>query len=143
MIDDLAVKTQKPLLTSLESELLKMPQAEVRMTHTFADGVYSRERWAPAGTLIIGKRHRHETMSFLMKGTLSVYNELGEETATHEAPKIWVSDVGSKRMTYSHTDTILVTVHPTNETDLEKIEHQFIIPEQEYLEQQNIERIGQ
>jgi hypothetical protein len=128
------IQTQKPSLSELEGVLKTMPQAEIMMTHTFGGGVYVRERCAKADTLIVGKRHRHETISILLKGILGVYNELGEETEIHEAPKIWVSPAGSKRMTYSHTDTILVTVHPTKETDLEKIETEFIIPENEYIE---------
>jgi len=128
---------KKPSLSKLTESLLKMPQAPIEMTHTFGGGVYVRERFAPADTLIVGKRHRHETMSILIKGVLGVYNELGEETVRHEAPKTWVTPAGSKRMTYSHTDTILVTVHPTKETDLEKIEEEFIIPEDEYIEYQN------
>lgn len=131
------IQNTKPSLSKLTELFLKMPQAEIVMTHTFGGGIYARERFAPAGTLIIGKRHRHETMSILLKGVLGVYNELGKETETYEAPKLWISKSGSKRMTYSHTDTILVTVHPTQETDLGKIESEFIIPEDKYIEYQN------
>ena len=131
------LQNKKPSLTELTEVLKKMPQAEVIMTHSFGGGVYVRERFAPADTLIVGKRHRHETMSILVKGTLGVYNELGEVTVKHEAPKTWVTPAGSKRMTYSFTDTILITVHPTEETNLEKIETEFIISEKEYIECQN------
>lgn len=137
------IQTKKPALSKLEKVFKEMPQAEIVMTHTFGGGVYARERYAKAGTLIVGKRHRHETMSILLKGILSVYNELGEETATYEAPKIWVSKAGSKRMTYSHTDTILVTIHPTEETDLEKIEDEFIISENEFIEHKNNLLLGE
>lgn len=131
------IQNKKPSLSKLTEILKTMPQAEVVINHSFGGGIYVRERFAPADTLIIGKRHRHETMSILVKGTLGIYNELGEETVRHKAPKTWVTPAGSKRMTYSFTDTILITVHPTRETDLEKIESEFIIPEDEYIEYQN------
>ena len=136
------LQNKKPSLSKLTEVLKKMPQAKITMTHSFGGGVYVRERFAPADTLIIGKRHRYVTMSILVKGILGVYNELGEETVRHEAPKTWVTPAKSKRMTYSFTDTILITVHPTEETDLEKIEMEFIIPEEEYIEYQNNKCIG-
>ena len=131
-----------PPLKILEDELLKMQQVECKITHNFAEGVYARERFAKADTLIIGKRHRHETMSFLLQGKLSVYMDGGEPTKHLEAPCVWVTPAGSKRMTYSHTDTILVTIHPTKEINLEKIESEFIIPEKEYLENKKMEKLS-
>ena len=130
------IQNKKPALSKLENVFKEMPQAEAIMTHTFGGGVYARERFAKADTWIIGKRHRHETMSILLSGVLGVYNELGEETEIYKAHKIWVTPAGSKRLTYSYTDTVLVTIHPTKETDLEKIESDFIIPENEYIEHQ-------
>ena len=123
-----------PDLIGLEQELKKLPQVECEMSHYFAKGVYARERFAVAGTLIVGKRHREETLSILLSGTLSIYLE-GDRVEHKEAPCVWTTPAGAKRMTYSQTDTKLLTVHPTKETDLEKIEEEVIIPEGEYIEQ--------
>lgn len=126
-----------PSLKALEAELLKMPQAEYKITHNFADGIYARERFAKADTLIIGHRHRKETLSILLKGEMSVYMDEGGPVKRLTAPHIWTTGAGAKRMTYSHTDTVLVTVHPTKETDLERIEKECVIPEEEYLIEQS------
>ena len=134
---DLAKIKKQPSLKALETEFLKMPQVECEITHNFADGIYARERFAKADTLIIGHRHRKETLSILLKGEMSVYMDEGGPVKRIVAPCIWTTGAGAKRMTYSHTDTILVTVHPTKEADLEKIEQECVIPEEEYLIEQS------
>ena len=122
-------------IDALSGALLKLPQAAMTLKHHFSDGVYARERFAPQGTLITGKRHRYRTLTILLSGELSVYTENGTkqgESVTHVAPAVFVSDAFTRKVTFSHTDTILMTVHPTNETDLDEIEKQFIITEDDY-----------
>ena len=41
-------------------------------------------------------------------------------------------------MAYIHKDTIFLNIHPTNKRDLQKIEEEFIIPEEEFIQQQSI-----
>ena len=43
-----------------------------------------------------------------------------------EAPQVMCSKAGTKRVVYTHTDTIWTTVHLTESTDLEEIEEQII-----------------
>jgi len=129
---------KKRNLKDLEDPLRQLPQAELGYTHHFSDGVYGRERFAPQGTLIIGKRHRYKTLTILLKGELSVYTDNDDKVKNLIAPCVFVSDANTKKMTYSHTDTVLMTVHPTEETDLDKIEEEFIMPEIEYEEKLKI-----
>lgn len=121
-------------LLALQEEMQKFPQIECEMDHIFAPGVYMRKRTACAGTLIVGKRHRHSTMTILLKGKLSVYNEEDESILNIDAPHVWVTKPYSKKLTFSHTETILATVHPTEETDVDKLEDELIIPEDTYLD---------
>lgn len=99
-------------------------QTECPLKHVFAPGAYAREIFIPKGTLIVGKIHKHSHLNMLMKGTVSVLTEEGPKTL--EAPLTMVSPAGTKRVVYTHEDTIWVTVHLTNETDLEKIEEEII-----------------
>jgi hypothetical protein len=120
---------QTPDLMSLQEMIQEnLPQVECNFYHHFSYGVYARERFAKAGTLIIGKRHRYQTLTILLEGDLSVFD--GKNVYHYRAPYIFNSLPGEKRMTYSHTPTRLLTIHPTHETDLAKIEEEFIIPEQ-------------
>lgn len=132
-------------LFDLERMMLEsaLDQPEMPITHHFSDGVYVRELFIPKGTMLIGKRHRKETMNILLKGSLSVFvdedgkivGENGKPVVKRiDAPAIFVSPPFSKKMGYAHEDTIFLNIHTTSETDLEKIEDEFIIKEEEYLD---------
>jgi len=125
---------KKPSLTDLEKEMLKLPQVECDLTHNFAEGVYVRELFIPKGSWIMGKRHRYETCNILLKGKLSLYMGLGVLAKVIEAPLIFNSKPGTKKFAYAHEDTIFLNIHPTSETDIDKIEQEFIISEEEFEE---------
>jgi len=141
MMNEIAIFKNQLSLKDLEDELLKQEQVEIPTTHNFMGGVYVREIFIPKDTLIIGKRHRHETCNMLLSGKLSIY--MGKDLPVKHlvGPCIFPSESGAKKMGYSHTDAIFVNVHPTKETDLDKIEAEFIIPEEEYLKTQEITEI--
>jgi len=102
----------------------KYPQVEPPLKHTFSPGVYARELFIPQGSLIVGKIHRHENMNIISKGNVSVFSIDG--AAHFEAPHTFVASPGVKRVIYAHEDTVWTTIHGTHETDLEKIEAEFI-----------------
>ena len=93
------------------------------LKHTFSDGIYVREIFMPAGTVCVGKIHRHDHPNFLMKGRVTVVTEEGGIQEL-QAPLSMISPAGTQRAVYVHEDTIWITVHlnPDNETDLKKIE---------------------
>ena len=90
----------------------------------FAPGLYARELTIPAGTMIVGKIHKHAHVNNISKGRIVVFTEFGSETLV--APCQFVSLPGTKRAVYAETETIWTTYHPTEETDLEKIESDVI-----------------
>ena len=96
--------------------------------HSFADGAYVREIHIPAGELLVGKIHRHSHPNFLMKGKVTVLTEEGD-TELLEAPQSIISPAGTKRVVFVHEDCVWITVHVTEETDLEKIEAYVIAPD--------------
>ncbi len=102
---------------------------DVPVVHHFAPGVYMRQMDAVAGTLVVSKMHRTEHMNILLTGSLTVATENGIEYL--QAPCVLKSMPGTKRIGYFHEDSSWITVHPTNETDLELIEQQVIVPEKE------------
>lgn len=102
--------------------------AELKETHHFADGIYGRELFIPAGTVLTGKIHRHSTLNLLIQGDITVTTPEGMRRI--QAPAVFVSEPGTKKAGYAHTDTIWVNVHPTKITDLAAIEAKFIVPEE-------------
>jgi len=105
---------------------------ECPVTHHFAPGLYAREILLPAGIRIIGKIHRHAHVNTISKGRVTVFTEFGSQELV--APVTFVSKPGTKRAVVAHEDTIWTTYHPTNETDLAKIEDYVIAPSFEALD---------
>lgn len=114
----------------VQQQLSESPdQIDVPVQHHFAPGVYMRQMDAAAGTLVVSKMHRTEHMNILLKGSLTVATEDGIQLMT--APCVLKSMPGTKRIGYFHEDSSWITIHPTSDTDLEKIEQQVIVPDDE------------
>jgi hypothetical protein len=103
------------------------------LKHVFAPGAYAREIFIPKHTLVVGKIHKHSHLNMLMKGKVSVLTEEGPKIL--EAPMTMVSPAGTKRVVFTHEDTVWTTVHLTNETDVEKIETEIIAKDYDELDQ--------
>jgi hypothetical protein len=88
----------------------------------------------PAGTVIVGKIHKHAHLNILSQGTVCVMTETeGDRQLT--GPLTMVSPPGTKRAVYAITDAVWTTIHLTNSTDLEEIEAEVIAPTFEDYEQ--------
>jgi hypothetical protein len=114
-------------------------QTELPLKHSFAPGVYAREMEIPAGTLLIGKIHKHRHHNFLMKGSIIVLTEAnGVELL--QAPLMIVSEEGTQRIGYAITDTVWTTIHENkdNSEDLIAIEERTVVKNKaKYLEYRN------
>lgn len=129
----------RDMILEVDEQLKKHPDAFIGdsdncpLTHSFAPGVYVRQIEIPAGTLVVGKIHKHEHPNFLMKGRVSVLTESGgvEELV---APLQMISPAGTKRIVYAHEDTVWTTIHVTDSTDLEEIEDHVIAKDYEEYE---------
>jgi len=94
------------------------------LKHTYADGCVVREIFNPAGQLLITKIHKVAHPFFLLKGKMSILSENGVKEI--EAPHYGITPAGTKRLIYTHTDCVFVTVHVTKERDPKKIEDEVI-----------------
>jgi hypothetical protein len=109
------------------------------LKHSFAEGVYVREIFLPAGCVLTGKIHKHSHPNFLMSGKVEVFTE-EDGLQTLEAPLSMISKAGTKRVVRAITDTVWITVHVTEETDLDKIEDHVIAKNFEELALYNDKR---
>lgn len=115
------------MVKELTNNLLRVPrhlQADTPILNTFSEGLYSRAIFIPKGTLIVGKKHRRETLNICALGDITVLTELG--VARFQAGDIVVSKPGIRKVGYAHVDSVWVNVHATHERDLAIIEEQFI-----------------
>jgi len=141
---EIAKLEDRDRILSFEKKLSQIPGAffgdsdNCPLKHTFADGVYVREITIPKGILLVGKIHRHSHPNFLMSGEVTVITESGGIERL-KAPQSIISPPGTKRIVYTHEDTVWITVHVTEEKDLEKIEDYVIAPS--YDEFENIKTI--
>ena len=124
----------KDQIIQLEETLKTLPQIVMETKHHFSPGIYTRELFIPKGTVLTGKIHRYEVMNVLVSGTIKVTTDDGIETLT--GPMIFNSRAGTKKAAVSMTDVIWLNIHPTELTDLEEIEKEFIAPSFEALEQE-------
>lgn len=92
--------------------------------HTFTDNCYVREIFNPAGQLIVTKIHKKEHPFFLMKGKMSILTEDG--VVELEAPHHGITKPGTKRIIYTHTDCVFITVHGTDKKTPEEVEEEVI-----------------
>lgn len=130
ILGDIQQRAYIDTVRDVQQQLSESPdQIDVPVQHHFAPGVYMRQMDAAAGTLVVSKMHRTEHMNILLKGSLTVATEDGIQLMT--APCVLKSMPGTKRIGYFHEDSSWITVHPTSDTDLEKIEQQVMVPDDE------------
>jgi len=93
-------------------------------------GLYIRTLEIPPGQAVIGYRHAIEHQVILAKGKCLCITERGVEEM--EAPLQFVSPAGEKRVVITTDEScIWITVHKTNETEIDKIEQDILIQEPE------------
>jgi hypothetical protein len=105
------------------------------LKHTFVDNGYVREIFLPKGMFFVTKIHKKAHPYFIMRGSVSVLTENGAEQIC--APFHAITQPGTKRVIYTHEDTVWITVHSTQKTDLAEIEEELIAKDFTEIEQFN------
>lgn len=101
-----------------------LPDPDLPLWHAFAPGAYARTIFIPAGTLVVGKIHKHAHLNILIRGRVSVATEEGPMEI--EAPRVMTSKAGTKRVVYAHSPVLWTTIHLTDKTDPAEIEEEII-----------------
>jgi len=119
------------MVRRLQGEMAKLPQVELETHHYFADGMYMRVVPRPKGTLIVGKMHKREHFYLIVSGKVQVTSDDGVKE--YAAPSFIVSKPGTKRAVLALEDSVCLTVHRTDKTDLDEIEKELIEDEPQAL----------
>ena len=115
-------------IEQLQAEMVKMPQAELQTEHYFSEsGMYCRKVFRPAGTLIVGKVHKHHHLFLCAMGEIIAWTENGMKRL--QAGDVVESKPGTKRVTLAVSDAIGITIHRTDKTDLDEIEAELVEPD--------------
>jgi hypothetical protein len=117
--------TRNNILT-IQDKIEKMPGAlwgnAFPLKHSFAEGLYIREVFLPRGYVIVTRIFKKSHATFMLLGDCSVLTEKGVMRV--KAPMHMVTNVGTKRVIYTHEDTVWITIHanPDNIRDIEELE---------------------
>jgi len=104
--------------------MLHPEQKPLPVKHYFSNGVYCRELFIPAGMMLTGKIHKTEHISIMLKGRMMVLKD-GEPVEV-VGPMTEVVKPGIKRVGVAIEDTTWITVHQTDETDVDKLEDMLV-----------------
>jgi mannose-6-phosphate isomerase-like protein (cupin superfamily) len=126
-----AIAPTRDQIHRLQAECAKLPQLELQTDHFFADGMYCRRVTRAAGVLIVGKVHKREHFYVCASGAVEVRSEHGIRTL--RAGDVIVSTPGTKRAVLALEDSVCMTVHRTEKTDLAEIEAELIEPDESAL----------
>jgi hypothetical protein len=125
--------TVRDKIARLEAALNACPSETIRQidpVHHFSPGVYMREVLLPQGTLAVGRIHRHDCLAIVV-GDVSIMSEQGATRVT--GMRVFHSFPGAKRVAYAHSSTRWITVHHTNERDIDRLEAALFAPSFEDL----------
>ncbi|MFA5158663.1 MAG: hypothetical protein WC451_05775 [Patescibacteria group bacterium] len=115
-------------IVAIENVIKNFPDAMIGdcfpLRHTFVPGMYIREITMPKGSLLTSKIHKIEHPYFILRGDVSVMTEEG--SVRIKAPFSGITPAGTKRLIYCHEETVWITVHKTDKTDLGEIEEEII-----------------
>ena len=142
-LTDIKVEAQRrAIILDVQKFMVEHADYEPVMNHYFSKNVYAREMNMIKGSIIVGKIHKFENLCILSKGKALVISHEGKKIV--EAPCTFVASPGAKRIIVALEDLTWTNVHGTSETDLAKIEEEFIAKDfNEVLTNQEIELLGE
>jgi len=108
------------LMNQFDLAILAMPPRECPLIHRFTPGLYIREIFMPKDTTLTSLLHLTTHPFFVMKGDVSVWYH-GVPPQRYKAPYTGITEAGTRRLLYTHEDTVWITTHVTSLTDPDEI----------------------
>ena len=124
---DLPKTVTREQIEKLQAEMVNMPQAELVTEHFFVPGMYCRRVFRSAGTLIVGKVHKQPHFFLCAAGEIIAWTENGMKRL--QAGDVVECKPGTKRVTLATQDSVGITIHKTDKTDLDEMEKELIEPD--------------
>ena len=120
-------------IDALTREIAARPQVECPVQHFFGPSIYIREVVMPAGTVVVGKAHKHDHLCNMVEGRMIVVGEDGQAREV-AAPAVFMAKKGRKTA-YILETVRFQNIYSTDETDVEKLEHMLVEDSPALLEQ--------
>lgn len=109
----------------LEAMMLTQPQVDTPVRNWFCNGMYAREFTVPAGTLLTGAIHLHDSIAVMQKGRVRVINADGTE-ADITAPATFIQKAGTKRIGLVLEEMVWTTFHTCKATNVDEAERELV-----------------
>lgn len=107
------------LLDSFELDMLEnFPVVDMPVIHKFTPGLYIREIFMPAGTMLTSKIHKTEHPYVVLEGSAVVYIP-GQDVEYLDAGHNGITKANTRRALYIEEDCRWVTFHPLSEKEEE------------------------
>lgn len=104
----------------LEIELIKHDPVDCPVTHKFTPNLYTREIFMPKNTIVTSLLHLTTHPFFILQGDVSVwYHDVPVQR--YKAPYSGITKAGTRRLIYTHEDTIWAACFVTTLTNPEEI----------------------
>lgn len=95
------------------------------LDNVIAGGVLARTVLMPKGDIIVGEKHKEETINILIRGELKVW--VNGEIIHIKAPYMVKSKANTRKVFYVIEEAVWTTFHNVTSTDLDKIEDEVIV----------------
>lgn len=119
---------QNEKINALEQALVdNLPAVECPLIHRFTPGLYAREIFMPAGTIITSKIHKTEHPFVILSGRVRVWTDEDGDVEL-VGPHVGITKPGTRRVLAILEDTRWITFHPSEETELVALERELIEP---------------
>lgn len=115
-------------ITDYQRAVLQLPQIDPPIEHLFAEGLYARPMYMRAGETVVGAKHGKEHLC-VVHGHCIVADGMTRKEL--KGWNVFVSKPGAKRAIIALADTVWMTVHATELTDVDAIEKSVLLPEEE------------
>lgn len=114
------------IIDEVEGLLVKYPEVDCPLTHSFVPGFYIREVFMPAGTFLTSKIHKTEHPFYVSEGKVSVW--VDGKVQIIEAPYWGMTKPGTRRVLFIQKSCRWTTFHanPDNCQDVIEIENRII-----------------
>ena len=108
------MKNYHQIVDEIEKGIFESGQpVEMPVKHHFTPGMYCREIFIPAGTVLTSKIHKTEHPFVVSLGRINV---IMEDNGVEEivAPHFGITKPNTRRVLYAVEDTVWTTFHPTD-----------------------------
>jgi hypothetical protein len=119
-MDVAGYKNPDDVLNLAELDIAELPPVDCPVTHKFTPNLYTREIFIPKNTILTSLLHLTTHPFFILQGDVSVWYH-DTPVQRYKAPYSGITKAGTRRLLYTHEDTIWSACFVTTLTDPEAI----------------------